>query len=315
MSTTTLIGKFFTSRPQTKTAPLEERLVRIAKAIGEAEAILVGAGAGLSTAAGLSYDDEDFRREFRPWIEKYGITDLYSSSFYPWASEEERWAYWAKHIYHARFRPIAMPLYRALLALVREKGYFVITTNVDGQFEKAGFDKRRIFATQGDYAYLQSATGEPRKRYYNEEIVREMLENIEECRIPPNLVPHCPENGELMTPNLRVDNTFVEDELWHQQADAYFDFISSSKSKKLVLLEFGVGFNTPSIIRYPFEQMARELTHSTLIRFNKNESFSTLNGLRDFIPVPESLDVDLIERLALRVNSQTMISLDTTSSR
>ncbi|MGI6222937.1 MAG: SIR2 family NAD-dependent protein deacylase [Prevotella sp.] len=291
-------------QPQQRVEPLDERISKTAEAIRDADYVLIGAGAGLSTAAGLRYDGDEFQKEFRPWIEKYGITDLYSSSFYPWHSEEERWAYWAKHIDFIRFRPGAMPLYRALLGLVSRKDYFVITTNVDAQFEKAGFAPNRIFAVQGDYGYLQSITGSPRKLYYNEDMVKRMVVHTKDCRIPSALVPHCPDNGELMAPNIRVDDTFVEDDNWHRQATAYSDYLEKAAKKKLVLLEFGVGFNTPSIIRLPFEQMAKEFGHATLVRFNKDECFTLLDGISRFIPISERLDVELINELSCKVNAQ-----------
>lgn len=293
-----MLHHLFSSGLRAEEKSFAERLEQAAAAIRQADFILIGAGAGLSTAAGLRYDGESFEREFRPWIERYGITDLYSSSFYPWPSEEEKWAYWAKHICVARFQPEAQPLYKALLQLVEGKDYFVLTTNVDGQFEKAGFDTKRLFATQGDYAYLQTVSGHPRKLYYDEQIVKEMVQRTVNCRIPATLVPHCPDNGELMTPNLRVDGTFVEDEHWHQQAAAYTQFIRQAADKRVALLEFGVGFNTPSIIRFPFEQMARDFDQATLIRFNKDECTPLVEGIRHFIPLPETLDVKLISRLA-----------------
>jgi NAD-dependent SIR2 family protein deacetylase len=301
MNMTAFFNRSNQSQEQMK--PFDERMSLAAEAIRQADYVLIGAGAGLSTASGLRYDGEEFQREFRPWIEKYGITDLYSSSFYPWPSEEERWAYWAKHIFFIRFRPSGMPLYHALHRLASQKNYFVITTNVDAQFEKSGFDRDRIFATQGDYGYLQSVTGRPRKLYYDEEIVRNMLKNINDCRIPSSLVPRCPDNGELMTPNIRVDDKFVEDENWHRQSEACSDFVKKAADKKLVLLELGVGFNTPSIIRLPFEQMARTFSHATLVRFNKEECHATFNGIRNYIPIPEPLDVAFIEGLSDKVNS------------
>jgi NAD-dependent SIR2 family protein deacetylase len=312
MKSTAFIKNLFQAQPRVES--FDERLSQAAKAIAETDCVLIGAGAGLSTAAGLRYDGEEFQREFRPWIEKYGITDLYTSSFYPWPSEEERWAYWAKHIYTIRFQSGAKPLYKDLLRLVSGKNYFVITTNVDGQFEKAGFDRKRIFATQGDYAYLQSVSGKPAKLYYDEQWVKEMVANTKDCRIPSSLVPHCPDNGELMTPNLRVDDTFVEDGHWHRQSAAYSDFVLQSMEKRTVLLEFGVGFNTPGIIRFPFEQMAQRFSHCTLIRFNKNECNVLLDGVRHFIPFAEELDEELINHLMDSVRQHQSVTTSVTTS-
>lgn len=282
------ISNFF-NRQQPATPPLEERLATVRRLLHEADHILIGAGAGLSAAAGLLYSGEEFEREFRPWIERYGITDLYTSSFYPFQTEEERWAYWAKHIWFARYRPEATPLYKELFSLVEQKDYFVITTNVDGQFEKAGFDPDRLFATQGDYAYLQPASGFPETLIYNKEWVERALPAIHDCRIPTELVPRFPETGEPLAPNLRSDNTFVEDAHWHQQATRYQQFVEKARRNKLLLLEFGIGFNTPSIIRFPFEQMAALLPHAFLVRFNRDYPQLTTQGVRNFLSFTEDL--------------------------
>ena len=210
------------------TTPFSERIDRLHRLIASADRILIGAGAGLSAAAGLDYAGPDFEREFAPWIARYGITDLYSSSFYPFDTEEERWAYWARHIWFARFRPDGLPLYRQLRQLLAGKELFVLTTNVDAQFEKAGFPTARIFATQGDYAYLQARSGRPQTLIYNASWVTEAMAATRNCRIPSSLVPRHPSTGELMSPNLRCDATFVEDDHWHAQADAYHTFLDAS---------------------------------------------------------------------------------------
>lgn len=257
--------------------------------IADADCILVGAGAGLSTAAGIRYDGEDFRREFRPWIERYGFTDLYSSGFYPFKTEEERWAYWARHIWFSRYRVQALPLYKSLLRLIAGKDYFVITTNVDGQFLKAGINPARLFYTQGDYAYLQDADGEDRQLYYNKEKVMQMLTHTRDCRIPTSMIPHDPANGHAMSVNLRCDETFVEDASWHAMCSHYQDFVGKAASKKLLLLELGVGFNTPAIIRYPFELMAARFAHASLVRFNRDAPHATEVCPRRLISFKEDL--------------------------
>lgn len=264
--------------------------------INNADYILIGAGSGLSTAAGLRYDGEDFRREFKPWIEKYGITDLYSSSFYPFGTKEERWAYWAKHVWFTRYRIDGTPLYKELLNLVKGKDYFVITTNVDAQFQKSGFDPDRIFSTQGDYAFFQDATGEDKHLYYNKVKVMQMLANTKDCRIPTSMVPHDPINGHDMSVNLRCDDTFVEDDNWHRMLDRYESFVRKAYNKKLVLLEFGIGFNTPVIIRFPFEQMAMQFPDTTLIRFNKDYPQLTQGNPKNFLIFRE-ISIDLIKSL------------------
>lgn len=284
----TSIKNFF-SRPTPSTPSVEERLNEVRRLLQEADHVLIGAGAGLSAAAGLEYSGKEFEQEFRPWIERYGITDLYSSSFYPFETEEERWAYWAKHIWFARYRPAATPLYQTLLSIVKDKDYFVATTNVDGQFEKAGFDPDRLFAVQGDYAYLQPRSGEPKVLYHNQEWVEKALPAIVDCRIPSDLVPHMPETGELMSSNLRCDNTFVEDEHWHQQADRYQQFIDDARGDRLLLLEFGIGFNTPAIIRFPFERMAAQFPRTTLVRFNRDYPQLMTQGITRFLAFTEEL--------------------------
>ena len=253
----------------TSTAIFSKRIAVLKQQIAEVDYIIIGAGSGLSSAAGIDYAGADFRREFKEWIERYGITDLYSSSFYPFKTEEERWACWAKHIWFARYQPEAKPLYKQLLELVKGKDYFVITTNVDGQFQKAGFAPNRIFATQGDYGLFQPANGYPQETYDNREWVEQVLPQIRNCRIPTALIPTTP-GGQPVAMNLRCDNTFVEDENWHRQASRYSDFVRRAADKRLLLLEFGVGFNTPVIIRLPFEQMAARLPHTTLVRFNRD---------------------------------------------
>ena len=260
---------FSSTKTVTSTNDWSERIAKTRQLIADADHIIIGAGAGLSAAAGLEYSGEAFEHEFHDWILRYGITDLYSSSFHPFETEEERWAYWAKHILFARYQPEAKPLYRQLLSMVEDKDYFVVTTNVDGQFEKAGFAPQRIFATQGDYAYFQPADGSPKELYYNKPWVEQALPAIHDCRIPTELIPHTPD-GKQVAMNLRCDDTFVEDGHWHEQADRYCRFIEKSYDKRLLLLEFGVGFNTPVIIRFPFERMAAQFPKTSLVRFNRD---------------------------------------------
>lgn len=289
----------FASRNEPK-VPLEKRISEAGKLIADADYVLIGAGSGLSSAAGLVYDGDDFNREFAPWIEHYGITDLYSSSFYPFPTEEERWAYWAKHIWFSRYRIGATPLYRQLLKLVERKNYFVITTNTDGQFLKAGFNKDRLFYTQGDYAYLQDATGEDKHLYYNEEKVTQMLRSIKDCRVPSEMVPHDPVNGHPMAVNLRCDDTFVEDSNWYDMYTKHEAFVGEAITGRLVMLEFGIGFNTPSIIRFPFERLASEVNGASLIRFNRDYPQLTAAHPKRYLSFQEPLTCQLISSLAQR---------------
>ena len=264
------------------------KILQLHQLMADADYVLIGAGAGLSAAAGLDYAGEDFRREFREWIDRYDITDLYSSSFYPFKTEEERWAYWAMHIWFARYRPKATMLYRQLYRMVKSKDHFIITTNVDGQFEKAGFSSERIFATQGDYAFFQPESGMPKELYPNKEWVERALPAIKDCRIPTSLIPHTPD-GAPVAMNLRCDDTFVEDVHWHQQAAAYQQFVERAYKKRLLLLEFGVGFNTPVIIRFPFERMAAQFPKTTLVRFNRDYPQLTSEGVSRFMSFTEDL--------------------------
>ncbi|MED4226564.1 Sir2 family NAD-dependent protein deacetylase [Neobacillus cucumis] len=238
-------------------------------AIENAEYILLGGGAGLSAAAGIEYGGKRFKENFASFIEKYRLTDMYSSGFYPFPTQEECWAYWAKHILINRFEPGATKLYRDLLRLVNGKNYFVMTTNVDSQFEKSGFPVDKVFEVQGNYGFLQCSTGCNDKVYYNESLVKEMVEKTVGCKIPSELVPTCPVCGGNMDPHLRINQYFVQDEKWYEWNQSYNTFLKESGGKKLVFLELGVGFNTPGIIRYPFEQMTYHNKNATLIRLNK----------------------------------------------
>lgn len=245
------------------------RLQNAKQAINHADYILIGAGAGLSTAAGLEYGGERFQRDYREFIEKYHFEDLYTASFYPFSSQEEKWAFWARLIKLNRFGE-PLKLYQELLELVKDKKYFVITTNVDGQFETAGFDKEKIFAVQGDYRYLQCENACHNKLYDNKEMVEEWIKHTENLKIPKQLVPKCPVCGGNMEMNLRKDANFVQDENWYKQAQKYDEFLDRIEDKNVVLLEIGVGFNTPGIIRFPFEQMTYQHLKTTFIRMNKD---------------------------------------------
>lgn len=235
----------------------------------EAAAVVIGAGAGLSAAAGLDYSGPEFRKEFADYIAKYGFPDLYSSSFHEFPTEEERWARWARHIDYARFRPEAFPLYRELLTLVEGRNYFVITTNVDAQFRKAGFDPSKIFEVQGDYGLMQCAVGCHPKVYSDKATVEEILTHSHDLTVDSKYIPVCPVCGGNMDVHVRKNQYFVEDENWQRAAEHYEEFITRyALGEKVVLLELGVGFNTPAIIRFPFEQITYRNPYATLIRLN-----------------------------------------------
>lgn len=248
---------------------LEKRIRQAQEAIEKSEYILIGGGAGLSEAAGLTYSGKRFTDHFSDFMEKYGFEDMYAGTFYPFETEEERWAHWARHIDVNRYLMSTTRLYQEIFELVRNKKYFVISTNVESQFVKAGFSENKVFEIQGDYSYLQCAKGCHNKLYYNEELVKKMVLQTEDCRIPSGLLPRCPVYGGKMDVNLRHDAFFVQDEEWYKADKRYGTFLNESEGKSIVYLEFGVGFNTPGIIRYPFEQMTYQNPNATLIRFNK----------------------------------------------
>ena len=257
-------------RKATVTDSYNTRLLKLRHALKEAEHVVIGAGAGFSAAAGLEYGGKRFTDNFQDFIARYNMPDMYTSSFYPFQTEEERWAYWARHILINRYDVPATDLYRLLFNAVKGKDYFVITTNVDGQFEKSGLDKERIFAVQGDYAYLQCANGCHEKLYYNENLVREMVQRTKDCRIPSELVPRCPVCGGKMDVHVRKDRYFVQDNQWYASYERYQDYMEKVCDGNALLLELGVGYNTPTIIRFPFERLAAQRKNITLVRINKD---------------------------------------------
>lgn len=253
------------------------KIEKIKNLIKNADCILIGAGAGLSTSAGIEYSGKRFEENFADFIKKYNFTDMYTSGFYNFETEEEKWAYWAKHMYINNIGMKATELYQDILKLVKGKDYFIITTNVDDQFFKAGFNKEKIFATQGSYRYIQCSKSCHNKIYDATEIVKKMIAQTRDCKIPTELVPACPICGEKMETNLRKDDYFVQDDNWYKQNARYGEFLNNAKSKNLVLLEFGVGFNTPTIIRFPFEKMTYQNSKWNLVRFNKDNCMTFLD--------------------------------------
>ena len=247
---------------------------KLHKALLEADAIIVGAGAGLSTSAGFTYSGERFERHFADFIGKYSFSDMYSAGFYPFPSEEEHWAYWSRHIYYNRYVPAPKPVYDNLLKLLKGKDYFVITTNVDHQFQKAGFNKQRLFYTQGDYGLFQCAKPCHQKTYDNEELVKRMIAEQMDMRIPSELVPRCPVCGGPMKVNLRADETFVEDEGWHTASERYTEFIRRHKDGKVLFLDLGSGGNTPVIFKIPFIRWTMQNPNATYATVNLGEAFT-----------------------------------------
>ena len=267
----------------------EEQIDRLKNEIKIADAILVGAGAGLSTSAGLTYSGERFERYFFDFAKRYQIKDIYSGGFYPFPDEETLWAWWARHIYYNRYIDAPNPVYPELLKLLDGKDYFVITTNVDHQFQRAGFDKKRLFYTQGDYGLFQVADGSVPETYDNEEWTMKTMEaqgfvrdengiftvpdsKTIKMRIPTALIPKSPD-GRVVTMNLRSDDTFVEDAGWHKAARAYSGFIRRHEDLHVRYLELGVGSNTPMIVKYPFWQMTNANEEAVYACLNCGEAY------------------------------------------
>ena len=253
------------------TGNYSEEIKKLKKAIEEADAIVIGAGAGLSTSAGFVYNGERFEKHFSEFGKKYGFKDMYSGGFYPYDTPEEMWAYWSKFIFVNRYMDAPKPVYEHLLSLVRDKDYFVITTNVDHCFQKTGFDKKRLFYTQGDYGLFQCIEPCSDVTYENEEMVRNMVEQQKDMKIPKDLIPKCPKCGKPLTMNLRSDDKFVEDKGWHEAAERYENLLRTRKGK-ILFLELGVGYNTPGIIKYPFWQMTADNPDATYACVNYGEA-------------------------------------------
>ncbi len=246
---------------------------RLAERVSEAECVVVGAGAGLSTAAGFTYDGGRFRQYFSDFEKKYGFHDMYSGSFYPFPTAEERWAYMSRMIWVNRYQSPPKPVYEELYNLVKDKDYFVLTTNVDHCFQKAGFAKERLFYTQGDFGLFQCSLPCRQETFDNEDAVREMLRTQKDMRIPSELVPHCLHCGRPMTMNLRADGTFAEDEGWHRAQERYHSFLQTREGKRVLFLELGVGYNTPVIIKFPFWQAVKENPRAFYACVNMGEAY------------------------------------------
>lgn len=240
--------------------------------LASADAVIIGAGAGLSTAAGFSYSGERFEKHFSDFIAKYGFKNMYEGGFYPFESLEEFWAYWSRYICINRYTDVDNGTYKRLFELVRDRDYFVITTNVDHQFQKAGFDKQRLFYTQGDYGLFQCSKPCCRETWDNEAAIVKMLDSQKNMRIPTALIPRCPRCGRPVTMNLRCDDGFVEDDGWHKAAQRYSSYLHSHKGRRILFLELGVGMNTPSIIKFPFQRMTRQEPNAFYACLNYGEA-------------------------------------------
>ena len=266
-------------------------VLELRQMLEQAEAVIVGAGAGLSTSAGFIYTGERFNTYFKDFAEKYHFRDMYSGGFYPYNTLEEHWAYWSRYIYINRYMDAPKPVYNKLYELVQDKDYFVITTNVDHCFQKAGFDKHRLYYTQGDYGLFQCSKPCHEKTYDNEKSICKMVkaqgyqigtdhqlylpEDVTaKMSIPGELIPHCPKCGRPMSMNLRADDTFVQDEGWYRAAKQYELFLKQHKDKKVLFLELGVGYNTPSIIKYNFWRMTQKWKNAAYACLNYGEAYA-----------------------------------------
>ena len=262
------------SRIQTtkSTENVSDNIEKLKEKIRTADAVVIGAGAGLSTAAGFTYSGERFEKYFSDFRKKYGFEDMYSGGFYTYKTPEEHWAYWSRYIFVNRYMDPPTDLYNKLYESVKDKDYFVITTNVDHCFQKAGFDKKRLFYTQGDYGLFQCSEPCCQETFDNKDIIFEMLKQQKDMKIPTELLPVCPHCGKPLTMNLRSDDKFVEDEGWHRAAERYQNFLRTREGQKILFLELGVGYNTPVIIKYPFWQMTAKNPNATYACINKGQA-------------------------------------------
>ena len=269
----------------TKPEPVE----RLSRAIQEADAVIIGAGAGLSASAGFVYEGERFERYFKDFGEKYGFHDMYTGGFYPYDTAEEYWAYWSRYIWVNRYMDAPKPVYQQLLQLVRDKDYFVLTTNVDHYFQKAGFDKKRLFYTQGDYGLFQCSEPCCQETWENEAAIKDMMEWQEDMHIPAELVPRCPRCGKPLTMNLRSDDRFVQDAGWYQAAGRYRDYLRRHEGGRVLYLELGVGNNTPGIIKYPFWKLTVKNREAVYACINRGQAFAPRELQRQAICVDEDI--------------------------
>ena len=263
---------FLRNQTTKSTENFSDNIEKLKEKFHTADAVVIGAGAGLSAAAGFTYSGERFEKYFSDFRKKYGFEDMYSGGFYPYQTPEEHWAYWSRYIFVNRYQDAPKPVYENLLKLVADKDYFVITTNVDHCFQKAGFDKKRLFYTQGDYGLFQCSEPCCQETFDNEDVIREMAERQKDMKIPTELLPVCPHCGKPLTMNLRSDDKFVEDEGWHRAAERYEDFLRTRAGQKILFLELGVGYNTPVIIKYPFWQMTAKNPNAIYACINQGQA-------------------------------------------
>ena len=287
---------FFSRLTRQSTQNFSTQVDKLRDALAMSDAVVVGAGAGLSTAAGYTYSGPRFSRLFGDFAARYGFSDMYSGGFYPYDTLEEHWAFWSRYVLCNRYEPIPGGVYQQLLDLLRDRDYFVLTTNVDHCFQRAGFDKQRLFYTQGDYGLFQCSRPCCQETWDNEDAIHAMVDQQSNLRIPGELVPHCPHCGAPATMNLRSDGTFVEDEGWHKAASRYSEFLRRHEGMRTLYLEIGVGGNTPGIIKYPFWQMAAANPRAAYACVNLGEAYAPRELERQSILIDASAN-EVIARL------------------
>ena len=281
-----------------------EPMDRLYSAIRDADAVMIGAGAGLSASAGFVYNGERFKRYFKDFEDKYGFHDMYTGGFYPYDTAEEHWAYWSRYIWVNRYMDTPKPVYQKLLQLVRDKDYFVLTTNVDHCFQKANFDKKRLFYTQGDYGLFQCSEPCCQETWENESSTQDMIEWQADMRIPTELIPRCPKCGKPLMVNLRSDHKFVQDEGWYQAAGRYEDYLHRHQHGKMLYLELGVGYSTPAIIKYPFWKMALQNREAVYVCVNQGQAVCPADLCPQAICIDGDIDM-VLDTLLLTPSLQT----------
>ena len=289
------------SRIMTKrsTAAPSAQIERLKEALASADAVVIGTGAGLSASAGFTYSGERFETYFGDFRDKYGIQDMYSGGFYPYSTAEEHWAYWSRYIWVNRYIDSPKPVYENLLSLVEGKDYFVLTTNVDHCFQKAGFDKKRLFYTQGDYGLFQCSEPCCQETWDNEALIRRMMEEQRDMRVPVELLPRCPKCGKPLTMNLRSDDKFVQDEGWYAAAQRYERFLRDCEGSRMLFLELGVGYNTPVIIKYPFWKMTAQNPKAIYACLNAGQAYAPKEIVGQSIIINDDIDRILVQWLDL----------------
>ncbi len=291
-----------------KSGSTENAIEKLKTALSEADAVIIGAGAGLSTSAGFTYSGERFQTYFGDFEKKYGFHDMYSGGFACFSGLEEQWAYWSRYIYINRYMSPPKQVYENLFQLVKDKDYFVLTTNVDHCFQRAGFDKKRMFYTQGDYGLWQCSEPCHQQTYDNGKTVKAMLEaqgfgfaedgslivpEHPKMVVPTELVPRCQICGKPMSMNLRADDTFVEDEGWHLASERYSLFVQRHQKLKVLFMELGTGWNTPSIIKYNFWRMTNQWPDATYACINLGDACAPKEIEKKSICIDDDIDTVL----------------------